>query len=167
MELQPIGTIHSPFREAQGTPIQPRAAKGARGTVEVFEPFAAGLRDLDGFERVWLLYQFDRAAPTKLVVTPFLDSEPRGVFATRAPCRPNRIGMSSVRLLAVRGNVLEVEDLDVLDGTPLLDLKPYVPQFDCYEAARCGWLDAPLRSRDGERAVADDRFCRKGNPPAQ
>ena len=166
MNLEPIGVIHTPFREAAGTPIQPRAAKGARGTVEVFEPFAAGLRDLDGFDRVWLVYWFDRSAAPKLVVTPYLDDQPRGLFATRAPCRPNPIGMSPVRLLGIEGRVLSVEDGDMLDGTPLIDVKPYSPHFDCFPEARSGWLDAAWRTLDAEHAVADERVYDKegGNP---
>lgn len=161
MTVEQVGVIHTPFREAAGTPIQPRAAKGAQGTVELFEPFAAGLRDLEGFDRVWLVYWFDRAAAVRLVVTPYLDDEPRGLFATRAPCRPNPIGLSPVRLLRVEGRVLHVEDVDMLDGTPLLDLKPYSPHFDCFPEARSGWLDAAWRTRDAARAVADHRFTRK------
>ncbi len=159
MELEPIGIIHSPFAEAKGTPIQPRAAEGVEGTVEVFEPFVAGLKDLDGFERIWLLYWFDRVAGPRMTVTPFLDDEPRGLFATRAPCRPNPIGMSPVRLLRIEGNVLHVADVDVLDSTPLLDIKPYAPQLDCFDVARCGWLDAATRRRRIEEMRADDRFA--------
>jgi tRNA-Thr(GGU) m(6)t(6)A37 methyltransferase TsaA len=159
MQIKPIGIIHSPFRQATGTPIQPCFAEGAEGTVEVFEEFVAGLKDLEGFERVWLLYWFDRAESDKcdLVVKPYLDDAPRGVFATRAPARPNPIGLSAVRLLEVRANLLRVRDLDILDGTPLLDIKPYFPQFDCFRVARSGWLKgSTLR-----RAKADNRFEKK------
>jgi len=161
MELLPIGVIHSPFTEARGTPIQPAFADGAEGTVDVAEPLAEGLKDLDGFERIWLLYWFDRAAPARLTVTPFRDTEARGVFATRAPCRPNPIGMSAVRLLRVEGHTLHVADIDVLDGTPLLDIKPYAPQFDCYDVSRSGWLGRAGRGR----TLADDRF--RAEPGAQ
>jgi len=160
MKVKPIGIIHSPFQQAAGTPIQPRAAKGAEGTVEVFSEFLAGLKDLEGFERIWLLYWFDRAKFEKcdLVVRPYLDDTPRGVFATRAPARPNPIGLSAVRLLEVRGNLLSVRDVDILNGTPLLDIKPYFPQFDCFKVARSGWLKgSTLR-----RAKADNRFEKKG-----
>jgi tRNA-Thr(GGU) m(6)t(6)A37 methyltransferase TsaA len=114
------------------------------------------LKDLEGFERIWLLYWFDRAKFEKcdLVVRPYLDDTPRGVFATRAPARPNPIGLSAVRLLEVRGNLLSVRDVDILNGTPLLDIKPYFPQFDCFKVARSGWLKgSTLR-----RAKADNRF---------
>ncbi len=154
MQIQPIGVIHSPFTTPAGVPIQPLYAKGAEGTVEVFEPFAEGLADLEGFERIWLVYWFHQAPPARLRVVPFKDSQERGLFATRAPCRVNPIGLSSVRLLGVEGRMLRVAELDVLDGTPLLDIKPYVPQFDCYEVRRFGWLE-----RDGGQTTADGRFA--------
>jgi tRNA-Thr(GGU) m(6)t(6)A37 methyltransferase TsaA len=160
MKVKPIGIIHSPFQQAAGTPIQPRAAQDAEGTVEVFEEFVPGLKDLEGFERIWLLYWFDRATFEKcdLVVKPYLDDTPRGVFATRAPARPNPIGLSAVRLLEVRGNLVSVRDIDILNGTPLLDIKPYFPQFDCFEVARSGWLEGSTLGR----AKADNRFEKKG-----
>jgi tRNA (adenine37-N6)-methyltransferase len=154
MHLIPIGAIHSPHLKAEGTPIQAALATGVQGTVEVFPEYAAGLRDLDGFERVWLVYWFDRAKPAELVVTPYLDTTPRGLFATRAPCRPNPIRLSCVRLLEVRGNILHVEGLDILDGTPLPDIKPYLPAFDAFEAKRIGWCAQGW----GGGTVADGRF---------
>jgi tRNA (adenine37-N6)-methyltransferase len=160
MQLRPIGVIHSPFQQASGTPIQARAAEGVEGTVEIFPEFVAGLKDLEGFERIWLLAWFDRTAfdQTGLIVSPYLDPHgSHGVFATRAPARPNPIGMSPVRLLEIRGNVLRVRDLDMLDGTPLLDIKPYVSQFDCFNVTRSGWVD----SVSDWRAVVDSRFERK------
>jgi tRNA (adenine37-N6)-methyltransferase len=154
MNLTPIGIIHSPHQRAEGTPIQAAMATGVRGTVEVLPEYAAGLRDLEGFERIWLVYWFDRAKPAELVVTPYLDTTPRGLFATRAPCRPNPIGLSCVRLLEVRENILHVEGLDILDGTPLLDIKPYIPAFDAFEAKRIGWC----AEGRGSGTVADGRF---------
>ena len=141
MLLKPIGIIHSPFKESSGAPIQPRFADGAEGTVEVFDEYAAGLKDLDGFDRIYLLCWFHRAKQHRLHVTPYLDTVERGLFATRAPSRPNPIGLSNVRLLGIEGNILTVSELDIIDGTPLLDIKPYCPRFDCYEAVRSGWLD--------------------------
>lgn len=154
MKLKPIGVIHSPHKQAAGTPIQPGMALGIEGTVEVFPEFVSGLQDLDGFERVWLVYWFDRSKEAQLVVTPFLDDKPHGIFATRSPCRPNPIGISSVRVLRVTNNLISVSDLDMLDNTPLLDIKPYAPSFDVFETKRCGWLDGP---GTGLR-VADKRF---------
>lgn len=159
IKLTPIGIIHSPFRQATGTPVQPRAAKGVEGAVEVFEEYAAGLKDLAGFERIWLLYWFDRAeveAPA-LIVKPYLDNTRRGVFATRAPARPNPIGLSSVHLLRIQRNKLDICDVDILDGTPLLDIKPYVPQFDIFRVARSGWLEGTVTAR----RLADSRFEKK------
>ena len=118
MKRSPIGVIHTPYAEPKGTPIQPKFAAGAAGTVEVFKPYVEGLSDLEGFERIWLVYWFHKSAPARLTVTPFMDTVARGLFATRAPCRPNPIGISPVRLVRVAGNVLHVEDVDILDGTP-------------------------------------------------
>ncbi len=159
MRVKPIGVIHTPFREAKGTPIQPRAGEGVEGRVEVFDEFRPGLKDLGGFERIWLIYWFDRATSGNysLVVTPYLDKTMHGVFATRAPARPNPIGMSAVRLLKARGSRLRVRDLDILDGTPLLDIKPYVPQFDCFEVGRYGWASHV----DFREKLADSRFERR------
>jgi tRNA-Thr(GGU) m(6)t(6)A37 methyltransferase TsaA len=154
MNLIPIGVIHSPHLKAEGTPIQAALATGVQGKVEVFPEYGAGLRDLEGFERAWLVYWFDRAREAELVVTPYLDTTPRGLFATRAPCRPNPIGLSCVRLLEVRGSMLHVDGLDILDGTPLLDIKPYIPAFDAFEAKRIGWCG----NAKGGVVRADSRF---------
>jgi len=152
----PIGVIRSPFRELQGMPIQPTSEGSAPGSVEIFPDFVDGLKDLEGFSHVILLYHFHQVRRLTLIVTPFLDSEPHGVFATRAPTRPNPIGLSIVKLLRIEGNTLHIGNLDVLDGTPLLDLKPYVPEFDCQPNARIGWLE---QAKGGIRtARSDDRF---------
>lgn len=159
--LRPIGIVYSPFVEVAGTPIQSALARGAEGRVEIFPQFVEGLKDLDGFDRIWLIYAFDRAASPRLLITPFRDKVRRGVFATRAPCRPNPVGLSAVELMRIEGNVLYVRDLDVLDGTPLLDIKPYVPLFDRFEVRRSGWLDCP----GVDRRLADDRFDRADDEP--
>lgn len=140
--FQPIGTIHSPFRTKEETPIQGAFGVGARGTVEVLTEFEAGLKDIEGFSHLILLYRFDRAGEVQLVRVPFLDDTPHGIFATRHPCRPNGIGLTVVRLMGRRGNLLDVAGIDVLDGTPLLDIKPYVARFDCVADAREGWFAA-------------------------
>lgn len=153
---RPIGLIHSPFKETNNVPIQPAAAEGIRGTVEVFAEFLAGLKDLEGFSHIILLYHLHRVSQTRLIVTPFLDRQPRGVFSTRAPTRPNPIGLSVVRLLGVEGANLRIENVDVVDGTPLLDIKPYIPQFDHQSAERTGWF---AESRENLREKrSDDRF---------
>jgi len=154
MRFEPIGVIHTPWTAPAGAPIQPSAARSARGWVDLDPRYAGGLKDLEGFERVWLVYVFHRCGPVRLSVRPFLDEAERGVFATRAPCWPNPIGISSVRLLGIEGARLEVCEADMLDGTPLLDIKPYVPQFDHYPVERVGWLAG--KSPRGQ--AADDRF---------
>jgi tRNA-Thr(GGU) m(6)t(6)A37 methyltransferase TsaA len=136
-----IGIIHSSFSELEAMPIQPTSDASGPGTVEVFSPFDQGLKDLDGFSNIILIYHLHAVRDHALTVIPFMDSEPRGIFATRAPTRPNPIGLSVVRLKKVVGNILHVDVLDVLDGTPLLDLKPYVPEFDDRPGASIGWLE--------------------------
>jgi tRNA-Thr(GGU) m(6)t(6)A37 methyltransferase TsaA len=138
--VRPIGVVRSPWSELRGTPIQPAFAQGARGRVMIAPEHEPALTDIEGFERIWLIYWLDRCGPYRPLVTPYLDDRPHGVLATRSPARPNPIGLSVVRLLERHGCTLEVADLDVLDGTPLLDLKPYVPRFDAW-AARAGWVD--------------------------
>ena len=138
---RPIGVIHSPHRDAKKTPVQPVFAQGIAGTAEVFAEYAEGLSDLDGFSHICLIYHFHEAAPAKLLVKPFLDDTPRGVFATRAPTRPNPVGFSVVRLVRREGRILHLEDVDVLDGTPLLDIKPYIARFDQRDDVRSGWQE--------------------------
>lgn len=155
LTMEAIGVIETPFRQAAGTPIQPSRAAGMCGTVRVDACYHAALKDLEGFERIWLIYWLDRASEPRLRVTPFLDTCEHGVFATRAPARPCPIGMSAVRLVRVdAGGVLEVADVDMLDGTPLLDIKPYVPEFDSHPGSKAGWFDSATE----ERCLADDRF---------
>lgn len=137
-------------------PIQPAGAAGAQGSVEVFDEYRAGLKDLDGFSHIILLYQFHRAEGFDLQVVPFMDSEPRGVFATRAPKRPNPIGLSVVQLDRIEGGTLHIRHVDMLDGTPLLDIKPYVPEFDAQGKVRTGWLETARKTVAGRKS--DDRF---------
>jgi tRNA-Thr(GGU) m(6)t(6)A37 methyltransferase TsaA len=136
--LKPIGVIHSPFTDPGQTPIQPTRSQ-AVGRVEVYSEFIDGLQDLEGFSHIMLLYIFHKAHGFNLLVKPFLDDQMRGLFATRFPCRPNPIGLSIVRLLSRRDNTLDIEGVDVLDGTPLLDIKPFVPDFDGYQDVQTGW----------------------------
>lgn len=157
IRLTPIGVIHSQFKQAAGTPIQPSHAGDSTGYVTLREKFTAGLADLAGFDRVWLIYFFHRAAVARMSVVPYRDMVKRGLFATRVPARPNAIGMSCVRLLNIKKNILRLAEVDILDGTPLLDLKPYVPQYDNYPVRHCGWLDTV----PDKHVVADDRFERK------
>jgi tRNA-Thr(GGU) m(6)t(6)A37 methyltransferase TsaA len=136
--MKPIGVIHTPFNDKSQTPIQPTRSQ-ATGRVEVFPEFAAGLKDLEEFSHIILLYAFHCSSGYSLQVKPFLDDQLRGLFATRHPCRPNPIGLSIVRLLACRENILDIEGVDMLDGTPLLDIKPYVPDFDVRTEVKTGW----------------------------
>ena len=152
MEVSPIGIIHSPYRTKNECPIQPAYSGAAEGRVEVFPEYVAGLKDLDTFSHVYLLYAFDRAGDVQLVRPTFLDDTPHGVFASRHPARPNGIGMSIVRLLEMQDNVLVVSGIDVLDATPLLDIKPYIPRFDVMESASNGWVgDRPWRPKPSDR----------------
>lgn len=160
MNFKPIGIIHSPFKEAQGTPIQPTAAKGIEGTVEVFTEFSDGLADLDGFSHIILICHFHLAQNPKLKVIPYMDDQERGVFATRAPSRPNPIGISVVRLNRIENNILHIQDVDIVDGTPLLDIKPYVPEFDSKEDIKIGWLEKRVHKLSTSK---DDGRFRKNN----
>ena len=153
---RPIGVVNSPHKDPRGTPIQPTAAKGIKGRVEIHPEFLDGLQDLDGFSYIMLIYHFDRIRESKLKVKPFLDKKSRGVFATRAPVRPNPIGLSIVKLVKIQGNCLHIEDVDILDGTPILDLKPYVDRFD-HRVSKCqGWLEANIVGLEGRKD--DGRF---------
>jgi tRNA-Thr(GGU) m(6)t(6)A37 methyltransferase TsaA len=159
IKYRPIGVIRSPFKEPQGTPIQPTGARGVAGAVEVFPEYVEGLKDIDGFSHIILLYHFHLSKGASLRVQPFMDNGEHGIFAIRGPTRPNPIGLSVVRLLRVESGILHVQDVDIVDGTPLLDIKPYVPEFDIREVERIGWLEDNVhkvsRSRD------DGRFKKK------
>ena len=156
IEFQQIGVIHTPFTSPDGMPVQPAGAGGISGTVEIFREYRDGLKDLDGFSHIILLYHFHRSQGFELNVIPFMDTEPHGLFATRAPRRPNPIGMSVVQLDTIGDGVLHIRNVDILDGTPLFDIKPYVPEFDGVSDVRLGWL------KKAEETVtetkADDRF---------
>ena len=158
--LRAIGVIRTPFAGAVGTPVQPAYGSGTEGQVLLDESCLPALDGIEGFERVWLIYWMDRAGPFSPRVVPYRDTREYGLFATRAPNRPNPIGMSVVRLLRREGRVLSVSDIDILDNTPLLDIKPYVPSFDAFPVSRAGWLDSP----GVDRRVADDRFHSPSEP---
>ena len=156
IEYRPIGIIHSPHKKPQGSPIQPTAARGIEGEIEIFPEFAEGLEDLAGFSHIFLIYHFHLSKKFSLRVKPFLDDNQRGLFATRAPSRPNPSGISVVRLVAIIESTLRIQNVDVVDGTPLLDIKPYVPAFDVHPVEKFGWLGK--KSRKVEDAVDDGRF---------
>jgi len=154
--FQPIGMIRTPFQTCEGMPIQPRGARSNEGQVVLDTTFAEGLNDIDGFSHLILIYHFHKSEGYRLTVKPFLDDRDRGVFATRAPRRPNAVGLSVVSLLGRQGHVLRVGDIDVVDRTPLLDIKPFVPAFDAPVATAIGWLDGKAEQFRVKRA--DDRF---------
>jgi len=153
IKYRPIGVVHSSFREPKGTPIQPKGATGTHGTVEVFPEYAEGLRDIDGFSHIILIYHFHLSGKPALIAKPFLDDKEHGIFAMRGVSRPNPIGISVVRLVRVEDNILNIQDLDIVDGAPLLDIKPYVPEFDTRKVTRIGWLEKKVR---GVRAAKDN-----------
>lgn len=153
-DIKAIGTLYSPYQTAAGTPIQSAYAGGAEGRVVLDPAYERALDDIEGFERLWLIYWMDRVGPFQPKVIPYRDDREHGLFATRSPTRPNPIGMSVVRLLGREGCELCVADIDVLDGTPLLDIKPYVPEFDAHPVSRAGWFD----SAAVDRRRADGRF---------
>lgn len=155
--INPIGTIHTPHTNIKGMPIQPIAAVGIKGYIELLPAYTEGLKDLDGFSHITLLYHFHKIISYDLVVIPFMDTEKRGIFSCKAPKRPNAIGTSTVRLIKIEGNILHIEQVDMLDGTPLIDIKPFYPRYDNRDNVTIGWLkknrDIPL-----ELLRADNRF---------
>jgi tRNA-Thr(GGU) m(6)t(6)A37 methyltransferase TsaA len=156
IRLETIGIIHSPFKEVQQMPIQPNSESCLDGVAELYPEYQEGLKDLEGFSHLILLYFFHRVTRKELVVVPFLDHEPRGVFSTRAPTRPNPIGLSIVELDRIEANNVYLRNIDILDGTPLLDIKPYVPEFDQPISVKRGWLEGARDSYGKTRS--DDRF---------
>ena len=153
---KPIGIIHSPFTHIEGMPIQSSAAKGIKGHIVVGEDYVDGLCDLDGFSHIYLLYHLHLSKSYNLKVIPFLDDQHRGVFSTRAPKRPNPIGLSIVKLIKIELNILEIENVDVIDGTPLLDIKPYVQEMDGVNHYRIGWLSKYTKEMKSKNS--DKRF---------
>jgi tRNA (adenine37-N6)-methyltransferase len=157
ISYQTIGLIHSPFKESIGTPIQPVASPNSKARVEIFEEFAEGLTDIEGFSHLILIFHMHLIKKTQLKVIPFLDTVERGVFATRSPGRPNPIGFSVVELEKVKGNTLLLKGIDIIDDTPLLDIKPFVPAFDVRIAHKMGWFE----KKDIKMGIIQDdgRFC--------
>lgn len=151
-----IGTIHTPFKRKEGMPIQSSGSKGIKGTIKLKREYADGLLDLEKFSHIYLIYYFHKSKGFDLQVIPFLDDKPHGVFATRAPRRPNSIGISVVKLISIKDNMLEIENVDMLDGTLLLDIKPYIAQFDIHNIEKSGWINN-LTDYPNE-TTSDDRF---------
>jgi tRNA-Thr(GGU) m(6)t(6)A37 methyltransferase TsaA len=158
IKFKPIGIIRSPFKTVQGIPIQPTAAKGIEGTIEIFPEYAEGLKDIEGFSHIILIFHLHLSGKASLKVKPFMDDQTRGVFSTRAPSRPNPIGLSIVRLVGVEGKTLHIEDVDIADETPLLDIKPYVSYFDSREDIKIGWLEKNIHKLPSSKD--DGRFSK-------
>ncbi len=156
IKFQPIGEIHSPFKKPKGTPIQPSAAKGTKGEVVLLLKLNKGLKDIEGFSHLILLYHFHRAGKYSLTARLFMEDKFHGIFSIRAPSRPNPIGLSVVKLIRVNNNILYIEDVDIIDKTPLLDIKPYVPAFGLREEASSGWLEKNIEKLPQQKD--DGRF---------
>jgi len=156
MKFTPIGIIHSPYSELENMPIQPAGAFGIKGSIEIFEDYRGGLKDLEAFSHLILIYHFHLSHSFELQVIPFLDTVPRGLFSTRAPKRPNPIGLSIVQLDQIDSGVLHIRNVDILNGTPLLDIKPYVPEFDVHANASSGWFEKSNKNASNQKS--DDRF---------
>ena len=144
--LKPIGIIHTPYKEPKGIPIQGKFEKGVRGTARLFPEYQAGLKDIEGFSHIILIYYFDRSKEERLTSRPFLEDETHGIFAIRSPHRPNHIGFSIVKLKSVKRNILTFSEVDILDGTPLLDIKPYVKHFDSRDKVKNGWIEKHFKT---------------------
>lgn len=156
--FQPIGIIRTPFKTLTEMPIQPAGGQGITGEVEIFAEYQEGLKDLDGFSHLILIYQFHASTGFKLQVVPYMDTVKRGLFSTRAPKRPNPIGLSVVQLKSIENNILKIEDIDILNETPLLDIKPYVPEFDQPANFKTGWLETA--KQNVARKKSDGRFAK-------
>jgi tRNA-Thr(GGU) m(6)t(6)A37 methyltransferase TsaA len=155
--LEPIGVIHTPHGQIEGMPVQPAGAAGVTGKVLLKKEYEEGLKDLDGFSHATLIYHFHRTEGHSLTVIPFMDSKSHGIFATRAPKRPNHIGMSTVRILSIVENTVTFDGADMLDETPLLDIKPYFPKYDSPADSKSGWLETAAHAQCGN-VRSDNRF---------
>lgn len=153
----PVAHMRTPFTDVRGMPIQPVGARGVAGSIDVLPEYADGLADIEGFSHLLVIYHLHQCKGFTLRVKPFLDNDEHGIFATRSPRRPNPIGISVLRLTGVTGNRLHVENVDMLDGTPVLDIKPYVPAFDVWDADRTGWFATV--ADNAVQCRADDRFA--------
>lgn len=157
IKYHPIGIVHSPFKEPKGTPIQPTAALGIKATVEIYHEYEEGLQDLECFSHIIIIYHFHLSKHYNLKVKPYMDNNFHGVFATRSPSRPNPIGLSVVRLISIENNVLNVQNIEIIEGTPVLDIKPYIPEFTTNEKVKIGWLENNIhklrQSKDDGRFI--------------
>jgi len=155
--ILPIGIIHTPFTEIKNMPIQPVAAEGIKGYIELFPEYIEGLKDIEGFSHLTLIYRFHKIEGFDLQVIPFMDTEKRGIFSCKAPKRPNAIGISTVKLISVENNILHIEQVDMLDDTPLIDIKPFYPRYDNRFDVKIGWLEKN-KNLLVEKLRSDERF---------
>lgn len=155
--INPIGIIHTPHKDIKNMPIQPIAATGIKGYIELLPKYVEGLKDIEGFSHITLLYHFHKIDGYKLQVIPFMDTVEHGIFACKSPKRPNAIGTSTVKLIGVEGNIIHIEQVDMLDGTPLIDIKPFYPRYDNREGVTIGWLEKN-KNMPLNKLVSDERF---------
>jgi len=157
IKYHPIGVVHSPFKEPKGTPIQPTAALGIKATVEIYHEYEEGLQDLESFSHIIIIYHFHLSKHYNLKVKPYMDNNLHGVFATRSPSRPNPIGLSVVKLISIENNILNIQNIEIIEGTPVLDIKPYIPEFTTNEKIKIGWLENNIhklsQSKDDGRFI--------------
>jgi tRNA-Thr(GGU) m(6)t(6)A37 methyltransferase TsaA len=156
MHIEPIGTIQTPYTSLEQMPIQPKGAKDVTAFLNIKREYTQGLKDLEGFSHIYLIYHFHQTKHSSLEVIPFMDTVNRGVFSTRSPLRPSHIGMSITELVSINDNIVTIRGIDVLDGTPLLDIKPYIPQFDSVNDVRTGWMNK--KESEVQETRSDDRF---------
>ena len=156
ISFKPIGYIKTPFQKKEGMPIQPTGAIGIKGEIEILPEFIEGLTDLEGFSHIILIYYFHESKEFKLSVKPFMDNQVHGIFSTRAPKRPNAIGFSVVKLDKIERNIISIENIDVLNGTPVLDIKPFIPDVDSPEVTKLGWLEGKSNKMGDKQS--DNRF---------
>lgn len=156
IEFQPIGIIHTPHTTVENMPVQPAARKDIVGQIEIFDEYREGLCDLDGFSHVYVIFHLHKCKGYRLKVIPFLDVVERGIFATRSPSRPNPVGLSLVEIVSINDRIITIKGADMLDGTPLIDIKPYVPDFEAAENIRKGWLEGKEKDIPGK--LSDGRF---------
>jgi tRNA-Thr(GGU) m(6)t(6)A37 methyltransferase TsaA len=158
IQYKPVGIIHSPHKEIQGMPIQPIGAKGIKGSLTVFPEFEKCLTDIEGFSHLILLYHFHKITHWEPEVLPFMDTQKHGIFATRAPARPNPIGVSIVKLINRMDNILNIEEVDILDGTPVIDIKPFYGLYDNRDEYSSGWIENLKNTVDASSLRSDERF---------
>ena len=158
IEFTPIGIIHTPFKTVENIPIQPAAGAGFEGWIEIFNEYKEGLSDLDGFSHIYLIFYLHKSISYKLKVIPFLDTVERGIFSTRSPARPNPVGLSIVEIISIKENIIRIKGIDILDGTPLVDIKPYVPDFEITTNIKKGWFEGKEKMVSGK--LSDGRFTK-------